>query len=175
MRSFRIMAAVLVVSLGFVLISTPQSRAQDRCEVTIEKVAIPANNTEFEFSGPPTFTLSDPGNPTHIVDVLAQDDGNRTTIIEEDRLGWELESIVCTPPTGGFCVGPGGPTPCLTITVIENGINIDCFDSGRATCTFTNALIQRDVPTLSQYGLIAMAGVLGLVAFFVMRRKKAAA
>ena len=31
------------------------------------------------------------------------------------------------------------------------------------------------VPTLSEWGLIAMAGVLGLVGFMVMRRRKAAA
>ncbi len=33
----------------------------------------------------------------------------------------------------------------------------------------------RDVPTLSEWGLIAMAGVLGIVSFMVMRRRKVAA
>ncbi|MGB2693022.1 MAG: IPTL-CTERM sorting domain-containing protein [Thermodesulfobacteriota bacterium] len=33
----------------------------------------------------------------------------------------------------------------------------------------------RDVPTLSEWGLIAMAGVLGVVGFMVMRRKRATA
>jgi hypothetical protein len=32
-----------------------------------------------------------------------------------------------------------------------------------------------DVPTLSQLGLIAMAGILGIVGFIVMRRRKATA
>ncbi|MCK5392109.1 MAG: IPTL-CTERM sorting domain-containing protein [Deltaproteobacteria bacterium] len=31
------------------------------------------------------------------------------------------------------------------------------------------------VPTLSQWGLIAMAAILGIVGFMVMRRRKAAA
>ena len=31
----------------------------------------------------------------------------------------------------------------------------------------------RDVPTLSEWGLIAMAGVLGLIGFMVIRRRKA--
>ncbi|MGB2693016.1 MAG: IPTL-CTERM sorting domain-containing protein [Thermodesulfobacteriota bacterium] len=34
--------------------------------------------------------------------------------------------------------------------------------------------IQRDVPTLSKWGLIAMAGVLGIVGFMVVRRKQTA-
>lgn len=33
----------------------------------------------------------------------------------------------------------------------------------------------RDVPTLSEWGLIAMAGVLGVVGFIVMRRRTASA
>jgi hypothetical protein len=32
-----------------------------------------------------------------------------------------------------------------------------------------------NVPTLSEWGLIAMAGVLGIVGFMVMRRRKVAA
>ncbi|MCH7519625.1 MAG: IPTL-CTERM sorting domain-containing protein, partial [Candidatus Dadabacteria bacterium] len=31
------------------------------------------------------------------------------------------------------------------------------------------------VPTLSEWGLIAMAGILGIVGFMVMRRRKAVA
>lgn len=33
----------------------------------------------------------------------------------------------------------------------------------------------RDVPTLSEWGLIAMAGVLGVIGFMVIRRKRATA
>lgn len=33
----------------------------------------------------------------------------------------------------------------------------------------------RDVPTLSEWGLIAMAGILGVVGFMVMRRKRVSA
>jgi len=32
-----------------------------------------------------------------------------------------------------------------------------------------------EVPTLSEWGLIAMAGILGIVAFMVIRRRKATA
>jgi len=32
--------------------------------------------------------------------------------------------------------------------------------------------VVRDIPTLSQWGLIAMASILGIVGFMVMRRRK---
>lgn len=35
--------------------------------------------------------------------------------------------------------------------------------------------VPRNVPTLSEWGLIAMAGVMGLVGFILLRRKKATA
>jgi len=36
-------------------------------------------------------------------------------------------------------------------------------------------IITRNVPTLSEWGLIAMAGILGIVGFMVMRRRKVTA
>lgn len=33
-------------------------------------------------------------------------------------------------------------------------------------------VVERDVPTLSEWGLIAMAGVLGIIGFMVIRRRK---
>ncbi len=82
-----------------------------------------------------------------------------TEVIPE---GWELVDIECS--------GIG-----VEIVSIENGRNFTClkiFDM--ATCTFENEG-PSDVPTLSQWGLIAMAGVLGIIGFIVMRRRKATA
>jgi hypothetical protein len=91
---------------------------------------------------------------------------------------WILDNIECTTPTGGFCGNPNPPpdqTPCLTITNISNGLNFLCLDSSEVTCTFTNVLELTEVPTLSQWGLISMIVILGIVGFMVMRRRKAAA
>ena len=45
---------------------------------------------------------------------------------------------------------------------------------GVAECTFFNIIPTR-IPTLSEWGLIAMAGILGIVGFMVMRRRKVTA
>jgi len=42
---------------------------------------------------------------------------------------------------------------------------IDCFEEE----------LIREVPTISEWGMIAMAGVLGLVGFMVIRRRMASA
>ncbi len=50
------------------------------------------------------------------------------------------------------------------------------FPDGRCnTRTGLCSAATRDIPTLSEWGLIAMAGVLGIVGFMIIRRKKAAA
>ncbi len=67
--------------------------------------------------------------------------------------------------------------PCLSIQPLESGLGVlaECLDDDEGSCTFTNVLDPRNVPTISEYGLIAMAGVLGLIAFFLLRRNKATA
>ena len=49
----------------------------------------------------------------------------------------------------------------------DNGGGVDGF-----FCSANAGPLSRAVPTLSQWGLIAMAGVLGIVGFMVMRRRK---
>lgn len=46
------------------------------------------------------------------------------------------------------------------------------FSIDDVTC---GAILLADIPTLSEWGLIAMAGILGIVGFMVMRRRKVAA
>lgn len=165
----------MVVGIGFSMLGTDQVRAQDMCEITIEKVANPADDTEFTFpvtGGQLGFILRDPSNPTAVINIVAdQVTGNPATVREIVTPGWMLDNIECTIPTGGQC----GPTPCLNITDIPNGLKFECFDRGEVTCTFFNSLVPREVPTLSQYGLIAMAGILGVIAFIMFRRRKATA
>ena len=69
----------------------------------------------------------------------------------------------------GFCSEnlEGGPLMCIENGIVEN-----------ATCNEDTGLcdpLQRPIPTLSEWGLIAMAGILGIAGFIVTRRKKAAA
>lgn len=75
--------------------------------------------------------------------------------------GWVLDEISCTSSEG------------FVITDIPNGKNSACSPAGTAQCTFVNSFA-RNIPTLSQWGLLALAGVLGIVGFMVIRRKRVA-
>ena len=63
------------------------------------------------------------------------------------------------------------PVACFDDTFIPGGV---CTRLGeRGECVET--LPDIEVPTLSEWGLIAMAGILGIVGFMVIRRRKVTA
>ena len=83
-----------------------------------------------------------------------------------------LSFIICTSIG---CEDPSG----VTITDTPNGKNFQCMASGGlAECVFQNLIEEPppppvpSVPTLSEWGLIAMASILGIVGFMVIRRRK---
>ncbi len=140
------------------------------CSLEIEKVAIPADDTPFNFVATGSInaeeTLSDPSNAV-IVRPLSV--GNIVTITEELPLGWELQSIECTEGMGD-CSGE----PCLSITIDEgsNSIIVECLDDDMGSCTFTNVKVVNNVPTISEWGLITLSGILGVIGFMVIRRRQ---
>ena len=69
-----------------------------------------------------------------------------------------------------------GAVPCLNITIDEatNSITAQCIDNDVGSCTFTNVLIARNVPTLSQWGLISLIVIMGIVGFIFYRRRATA-
>ncbi len=167
---------VMIVGLGSLALGTGRAVAQD-CKVSITKSASPANNFTFVFvatgeSGEFTSELKDPDSPET---SFGMNVGETETVTEEDANGWALESIVCTEGVTN-CGGPGEFVPCLTATVDGNSVTFECLDSDTASCVFTNVVAPSNIPTLSEWGLIAMAGILGIAGFMVvMRRRKAAA
>jgi len=71
-------------------------------------------------------------------------------------------------PTNGTFLGVISERP---ITRIElTGFAEEFYELSFGECDFA-----RPIPTLSEWGLIAMAGILGIVGFMVMRRRKATA
>jgi hypothetical protein len=145
------------------------------CEITVEKLAIPDVGTDFQFSapspGPGDFTLSS-GDQEIFNQILFSDEA---TITEQVPELWMLESVTCEVTGGNFAP---------IIIELENGVTIDCEGDGptdqdpelsEITCLIVNDLIPHNVPTLSEWGLIAMAGILGLVGFMVLRRRKVTA
>lgn len=83
-------------------------------------------------------------------------------VVEEPLPGWTLSDIQCVP------------VPGISVSFIENGAVFSC-DAPTQTimeCNFVN-LVVRDIPTLSEWGMIAAAAGLGLVGvFFAVRRRR---
>jgi len=160
----------MLVGLGSLMLSTDHVRATENgsnCTITIEKDADPADDTPFDFSAPGTnninFTLMDPSNVTDTVGLNADQTVNVTEDVPE---GWSLDDIVCDEPEN------------VEILDIPNGKSFECLSTGgTAKCTFFNVKEPTNIPTLSEWGLIAMAGGLGIVGLLVLaiRRRKVTA
>jgi hypothetical protein len=167
--SLSLFVLVPVLILCSIVLSTNKVEAGigpvEGCFITIIKEALPADNTPFEFEvsgtgGMFSFTLSDPSKNSMEFFLGFETSVDVTEMVPED---WKLVDIKCS--------GIG-----VEIVPIENGQNFTClkiFDM--ASCTFENEGPPPSVPTLSQWGLIAMAGILGIVGFMVIRRRKATA
>jgi len=167
MRSRSLISFIIItmlVGLGSLVLSTAQVRAQQQllCDIIIEKQADPADNTEFNFSvtGATNFDFKLMDDATRKITIKV---GEIVTVLEEVPPGWILdENIVCQPSF-------------LDITIATNGLRFDCIVEDEVTCTFFNVRVATNVPTLSEWGLIAMAAVLGIVGFMVIRRRKVSA
>ena len=160
---------IMLVGLGSLVLSTEQARAIAACQIVIEKIANPADNTEFVFTAPdsdnPNFTLKDPSEPITTTGIAR---GETTTVTEEVPPGWilDVDEEECT-----------GDTDKIFIFNETNGLRFNCeSDNATVTCTFTNVKLVTNIPTLSEWGLIAMAGILGIIGFImVIRRRKVTA
>lgn len=175
LNSISFLILTMIIGAGFMVLGTGQAEAGTApCAVGIEKIAIPDDDTPFDFtvSGDQTaeFTLQDPSDP---ISFGGMSIGQTVTITEEVPPGWELESIECIEGTTNC--GMGVFVPCLTATVDGNSVTFECLDNDEASCVFTNVRIPGEIPTLSEWGLISLAVILGIVGIILMRRRKAAA
>jgi len=178
MRYLNLLVITLVVGLAFLVLNSDQASAGFAmpCNVVIEKVEEPDTDRIFDFEVlggfNPDFTLrgGESDNVGLGIDEVIQ-------IREDIPEGYTLE-IECVQGTSN-CGGQGVFAPCLGIQKLEDGtgVIVECLDNDEGSCTFTNVLAiePRNVPTLSEWGLIAMAGVLGIIGFIVIRRRKAVA
>ena len=163
----------ILMSACFLIIGSDQARAQngDICEITIEKVADPGDDTPFNFSvtGDENFgfTLSDPSDPTETF-FIADGTVNITELVPP---GWIVDGIECVDGQNG-CGGP-----CLTFSELPNGQGVvaTCLDNDAGSCTFTNFSKPRNIPTMSQWGMMALAVLFILVGIWAITRKKAEA
>jgi hypothetical protein len=93
------------------------------------------------------------------------DNGARIEIVEDFFPGWLLSDVECSDAVG------------VNVTPIEHGVALDCIQPSEITCTFTNVRGSiSNIPTLSEWGMIAAAGGLALIGvFFAVRRRAKAA
>jgi hypothetical protein len=85
-------------------------------------------------------------------------------VTETPTPGWTLVDVLCEGVVG------------IAIQDIADGIDADCVapNTGLATCTFVNARVATNVPTLSQWGMISAAVGLALIGvFFAVKRLRA--
>lgn len=96
------------------------------------------------------------------------------------------EGICFDGLAGASCQGTEFETGCCVVEpgdCLEDEGSRSCFDGehgifwhpGQACEEVAQCSAPRDIPTLSEWGLIAMAGVLGIIGFMVMRRRKVSA
>ena len=134
------------------------------CSVTFVKSALPPDDTEFDFfeNGFNLFSLRDPSMKSVTVGIT---EGNTLTVTEDVPLGWELTGVECEVTA-----------PAINVSLVENGVELECVANGQATCTFSNQIAARPIPTLSEWSMIAVAVLLGAVGLiFAYRRRKALA
>jgi len=90
------------------------------------------------------------------------DVGQSALILENIPDGWILADVDCTSSDG------------ISTAFLPDGVQIQCLSQGFISCTFTNVQQISNIPTLSEWGMIAAAAGLALVGvFFAVRRRKA--
>jgi len=168
-KSYNCIALLIIICIGFILSSTEYASAQS-CEITICKSAPGAPSDLpffFDFSAndfkPFTFDLFNDSECFTQAILLS----TQATITEEPTEGWPLRDIVCSDDEG------------VPVIFHRDGIEVGCAPAdgfASRTCTFINGIPERNIPTLSEWGMVVVAAGLGLIGlFFVLRRNKASA
>ena len=163
---------VLIFSLVIIAGSSLNARAGvDMLGCTVVVVKQTNINTQQSFD----FFVDYPAGPdfefsllTGEADFVGINIGDQAVISEDVPEGWELESVNCDDGGSGINV----------FVDEDNQVIASCIQAGTSTCAFNNVAVQvsRNVPTLSEWGIIAAAAGLGLIGlFFAVRRRKAAA
>jgi hypothetical protein len=84
-------------------------------------------------------------------------------VTQNEMEGFVLDHVECDFGNG------------IIVTEVENGVALECItQSTEGTCTFFNRPVESNIPTLSEWGMIAAVVGLGLVGvFFAIRKRKA--
>jgi hypothetical protein len=163
---FGIALFVLIMTGLFLLPCLNNNAAAQVCEIEVCKSAVGAGDTLFRFTADNSGDVSEFGliaiesNGACALETFNTD--TSLSITEDPLLGWQFDHVEC--------VG-------LPFTLIDNGVQFTCPGQAETTlCTFFNVPggFTTNVPTLSEWGMLAAAGGLMLIGvFFAVRRRKA--
>ena len=141
---------------------------EERCNIEVtEEVVGFFGNTEFPFN----LTAGDPENPPldESFDLMRNESeevpdlplSSLYTLVQDTPEDFNLDSIQCE-----------GDADFNFILLEEGGVQLTCNSVGNVNCTFVNSpIIIRNVPTLSEWGLIATAVFLGIAGILFYRRR----
>ncbi|MEW6144466.1 MAG: hypothetical protein AB1598_05555 [Thermodesulfobacteriota bacterium] len=134
------------------------------CSIGITKEAIPPVDLSFNFL---TESTADPDHEFSLPAGTSTNEflvvGETVVITELPLEGWQLIDVECED---------GGPGISVSVDE-ENRVVASCSSQGFSACTFTNQALP-NIPTLSEWGMIAAAAGLMLIGiFFTVRRLRA--
>jgi hypothetical protein len=165
---------VAIIASSGAFVFSADVKAQPVCTGVIEVETIPDSSTEFPF----TVTGDFPEEFT-----LEPNDGKKLTIngtitvTQGDVDGWVLRDIVCGSGNSEMAENEAenGFDNSVSFSIVNSGVTLTCDEPGGfAVCTFINSRTET-VPTISQWGAIALVLGLGAVGYFVIHRRKATA
>lgn len=160
-----IKAAVCVCVLSVVALAvTPRpAQAQGGCSIAVQKDVLTPVDLDFTFAvdsstdGQSEFSIP-AGTHSNVFFVQGETD----IISEIVPEGWELIDVTCETEGTGFDVVVDG----------NKIVTAHCVTEGFSLCTFTNRG-PSNVPTLSEWGMIAAAAGLAMIGvFFAVRRRR---
>ena len=159
-------AVTLSLLCLFLTAGTGSAQGRVGCEIAAVLSAPGAGDKLFTFTGVNSgggdfvFQIADGGETGG---ELGENDTVEITFVP--TRGWLFGGVECESPGG------------LIVTNSDSGFSLECENAelGSATCTI-NLVSSRitDIPTLSEWGMIAAAAGLAMVGvFFAVRRRKA--
>jgi hypothetical protein len=159
--SIGIVLLFLIISICSVAFIIPDNALAQPCHIEFAKSAPGGGDTVFPFEA----TL-DGGQPIPGFLTDGQESGvnfsSSAVLVELPLEGWVFTGVECDNDDG------------IIIDFTDNGITAECFagDFSEAFCTFFNVQ-ERNIPTLSEWGMIAAAAGLGLIGvYFALRKRK---
>jgi len=172
---------ILIILISFLVIS-PKLYAQVECPCDFESVPKDKGCWTEQFSGEPVYTTDQ-----SCLVVNAGDTGTLALLVNQQQSFCSTKNTIglarCGPSTGTSNLTPEELKACQCelqayVTALNDVDGITVSGGPPYTCGDVDCpspIIKTPIPTISEWGLLAMAGVLGIVGFMVIRRRKATA